>query len=252
MAALPAYTSLELVEIAWRGRGVAALRYRPRGAAHYPPGTFSMLWVPGHEAIPMTPLQSGGHLVYIVKARGPTTRRLVENPPKWAGAIGPLGRPFAAPPGGKWLHIAGGTGVAASLSILARAPGTLVYGAKSSAETVPLEKLGLLPPGVEVRYATEDGTLGYHGTVLDLAASLAEGGGFTHLTAAGPRPVLCGAARLAERYGLEAYLSPEATIRCGLGFCGRCSLHCSGKLLCRVGLFFDTHSLRCWLVRECG
>jgi dihydroorotate dehydrogenase electron transfer subunit len=250
----PRYQSLELAEVLWRGRGVAVLVYRQLGSpAHYPPGTFSMLWVPGLEAVPMTPYEvRPGELVYIVKQRGETTRRLVEQPPRYAGAIGPLGREFQ-PPRGRWLHVAGGTGVATVLGLAARAGGAIAYGARSRWELVPLEELGLLPRGAEAYYATDDGSAGYRGTVVELAERLIEEQrGFSHLSSAGPEPVICRVGGLAEENRLAYYAAPEATIRCGLGFCGRCALACTGLLLCRDGLFIDWERLGCWRRSRCG
>ncbi len=248
------YVSLRLENLLWRQGSHAVLEYRALSSVNYPPGTFSLLWVPGYEAIPMTPVQRGASLVYIVKAVGETTARLVNDPPRHAGAIGPLGAGWRyAAEKGPWLHVAGGTGVAAALSILRVAkPALLAYGARSGADLVPIGRLGLAEAGVQLYYATEDGSKGFQGTVLALAEKLLQERHVAALTAAGPTPLLCGAARLADEYGLPLYIAPEALVRCGLGFCGRCSLGCGGKLLCRDGLYLAKGDLDCWLAERCG
>lgn len=250
----PRYVSLGLVD-AWRSGSVAVLAYRQLGLrpVDYPPGTFSLLWVPGYEAIPMTPIQRDSILHYIVKTRGETTRVLVEKPPRYAGAIGPLGRPIAEQPG-RWLHVAGGTGVAAALSLAQVHRGTIVYGARSAEELVPLEKLGLLPEGARVVYVTEDGSRGAKGTAVEEAVRLiASSEAYDVVTAAGPEGMICSLLSRLDALSRRPrlYASPEAMIRCGLGFCGRCSLGC-GLLLCRDGPFIPEERLSCWRRSRCA
>jgi len=251
----PRYVSLELEELLWRSRQLAVLSYRPLHAeVVYPPATFSLLWVPGHEAVPLTPVPRGKSLIYIVRAVGPVTRRLVEKPPRYVGAIGPLGSGWRVTALQKlWLHIADGSGLATALSVLqAATPAVLAYGARSGDELVPLEDLGLIGGGVDLLYAAPlDGSQGGVGSVVSLAEQLVEERGVDALTAAGSRHVICGAARVAEKHGIKAFLAPEARVRCGLGFCGKCSLSCSGRLLCRDGLYLDRGVLGCWLASSC-
>lgn len=245
------YTSVELVEVAWRGRGVAVLVYRQLGPVlqSYGPGQFIHFWIPGVKAVPLAPVPVGGdwgELALIVKARGEATRRLVEEPPRRAGVIGPLGRRLR-PPRGRWLHVAGGTGVAAELLLARVTGGTLVYGARSAEELAPLRELGLLPRGVELVEATEDGSRGDRGTAVDVALRLLRGGGYGYVSAAGPRGMLRalvpGAAEAVGGAG-RVYVSPEAIVKCGMGFCGRCML-CSGHLLCRDGSFLRASEVAC-------
>ena len=245
------YTSVELAEVLWRGRGVAVLVYRQLGPAaqSYGPGQFLHFWVPGVKAVPLAPVPLGrgwGEFALIVKARGAATRRLVEEPPRRAGVIGPLGRRLL-PPRGRWLHVAGGTGVAAALLLASEAGGTIVYGARGAGELAPLGELGLLPRGVELVEATEDGSRGVRGTAVDAALQLLRRGGYDYVSAAGPRGMLRGlvpAAVEAVGGADRVYVSPEAIVKCGMGFCGRCML-CSGHLLCRDGSLLRASEVSC-------
>jgi len=234
----PVYSSLELSRLHWRGGGVSLLVYRPVGSsaigAATRPGRFIMFWYPGVESIPLAPFPAPGGIGLLVKTRGETTRLLVEKPPRWAGAIGPLGRE-AQLPRGRWLLVAGGTGAAAALQAAwSTGTGILVYGVRSAAEAAPLQ--GFIPPGCSLRYASEDGSIGFHGTVVEAAAELWRSGGFDHVFAAGPPAMLCAIAEVLPSERL--YVSLEAHVRCGLGFCGKCGLGGGEKLLCRDGTVY--------------
>ncbi|MEO8571344.1 MAG: hypothetical protein ABI553_06540 [Chloroflexota bacterium] len=85
---------------------------------------------------------------------------------------GPLGRPFEVDPRGRHLLlVAGGLGIAglrmlADEAVRAGRQVTLLFGARSAREVYPSS---LLPDEVEYIVATEDGSLGHHGRVVDLA-----------------------------------------------------------------------------------
>ncbi|KSW11849.1 hypothetical protein CF15_03340 [Pyrodictium occultum] len=251
------YCSLKLRRILWRGEGVALLSYQPLGCRPpvFEPAQFAMFWVPGMEAVPLAPIYSGAkRLDFLVKARGPTTRRIVEEPPERAGIIGPMGRGFK-PRAARLLLAAGGTG-AASLTPVARwaadqgATVVFVYGARSAGELAPVE--GYLGPGVELVVATENGSRGRRGTVVDVVEDLGLEG-FDAVAAAGPEAMLCRLYRLAAGKGLlgRLYLSLETMVRCGMGFCGACLVPCTGILLCREGPVLPAAKLGCWAEESC-
>ncbi len=181
------------------------------------PGTFFMVWLPGHEAIPLS--VSGwrdGVLRFTIQVRGPTTRELF-----WAtkvGLMGPLGRP-APPPLSKPTFVAGGIGIAPLLYMWEEWGGELLYGARSSRYVIPIE-------GVEV--ATEDGSVGEKGTVLDL---LIKKNVKRDIYACGPMGMLRALAKIAHKKNLRGYGSTEVTVKCGIGICGACTI--SGRLLCK-------------------
>ena len=182
-----------------------------------PVGTFFMVWLPGHEAIPLS--VSGwfnGALRFTVQVRGPTTRALF-----WAtkvGLMGPLGRE-APPPLGKPTLVAGGIGIAPLLYMLEEWGGALLYGARSAEHLIPVE--GAL-------VATEDGSAGVKGTVLDL---LNEVNAKRDVYACGPPGMMRALGKLARERDVRGYGSTEVTVKCGMGICGACTI--SGKLLCK-------------------
>ena len=105
-----------------------------------------------------------------VKAVGPGSGALCAMAPgDEALCLGPLGRPFTAPPAGtEALLVAGGYGVAPFRFLgeeLRRTGGRgrLFYGGRTAADLPLLERLGGL--GLEIVPATEDGSLGVRGRV---------------------------------------------------------------------------------------
>lgn len=157
--------------------------------------------------------------------------------------VGPLGNGFA--PGGhaSWILAAGGRGAAPLFRLLewSRAGGVsqlaagasppaaavrppaagirFLFGARSRAHLWGLERLA----GVEHALATDDGSHGRRGTVLDLlAATLTPGPPDAVILACGPEPLLAGVARAARAAGVPAQVSLEAVMGCGCGLCRGC------------------------------
>lgn len=164
--------------------------------------------------------------LYIPAGRGTTMLSNIEA----GGEVflnGPLGKGFQTRPDTAVVGVAGGTGVAgvhfALKSAEAAGARTLLYlGARS-------RRLLLPPPALacraEYRSATEDGSLGFHGTVVDLLRrDLAVGrlSGKEQYLVAGPVPMMQAAAALAVEKRLDMQVSLEARMACGLGACRGC------------------------------
>jgi len=143
--------------------------------------------------------------------------------------LGPLGRPFSAPPPGMdaWM-VAGGTGLApfATLSEELAAAGTprrLFYGARTGADLFCLDRFE--PHGVETVLATEDGSHGETGRVtVPLARELAARPKTRPviLYACGPEAMLKAVADLAAAHGLPCEVATERQMGCGMGGCYSC------------------------------
>jgi len=262
----PRYFSLSLREVEWASGEAILLAYRVLNGEDsvgvFEPGEFVLFWVPGLEAIPLTPLYAGERAVvrFYVASRGDTSGRVVVQPPVHAGMIGPLGRGFRVGAGvSRAVLVAGGTGVAAlsTLSMLLRELGvrvTVFYGARNRSLVPPLDSIVYSDKTV---IATDDGSVGLHGTVVDAVKRYVELVADAELVAAaGPPPMLCRLGMLLESLGVDwesVAFSVESYVKCGLGFCGRCSLPCgSNHLLCREGSFVSGGLLQCWLRSVCG
>jgi dihydroorotate dehydrogenase electron transfer subunit len=141
--------------------------------------------------------------------------------------LGPLGRPFTPPPPGtEALLVAGGYGVAPFRFFgqeLRRSGGRarLFYGGRTRQDLPLLPRLHSL--GITVVPATEDGSLGAHGRVTaPLEEYLDAHAAPVRLYACGPAAMMHAVAGIAAARGLDAEVSLDPWMGCGLGTCLGC------------------------------
>jgi dihydroorotate dehydrogenase electron transfer subunit len=159
-------------------------------------------------------------------------------PGQQIGLLGPQGHGFSTPVSGqRLLLVAGGLGIA-PLRFLAQSAAdrgaqvTLLYGARTDAQLVPLEEL--LHREIGVRLTTEDSSAGARGLVTDLLADILqrEGDGIVKrgIAACGPVPMLRTVFELGARYRWPVEVSLESRMACGVGACLGCTMDLpSGK-----------------------
>ncbi len=141
------------------------------------------------------------------------------------GILGPNGNGFVAPvkeqikKETKALLIGGGIGIPPMVELAKRlnCDVTTVVGYRNKNGmflTRELENAGKLV------IATDDGSFGYKGTVIDAVRQA--GIVCDVIFACGPRPMLKGVRDLAEEKGISAYISMEERMACGIGACLGC------------------------------
>lgn len=140
--------------------------------------------------------------------------------------LGPLGRPWRYDSGGfdTAALLAGGVGVAA-MPLLTRhfqreeIPFVTYYGAREAALFAD-EYLA------NVRYASDDGSKGYHGTNIAFLREELQRGSHPRikLFACGPTPMLRAAMTLAAEFDLPCEVSLETEMACGIGICQGCPI----------------------------
>jgi len=141
--------------------------------------------------------------------------------------IGPLGRGFSLPaPDQSICLVGGGIGIA-PLSFLAErlaAPHrcTVLLGSRTGAELSQLAA-EFAQLGCPVQTATDDGSLGHHGLVIDLLAAHLPA--TAKVFACGPMPMLAAVADACRVAGVACEVSLEAHMACGLGACLGCAVH---------------------------
>ena len=166
-----------------------------------------------------------GTLDIVYKVMGLGTKVLSEMPEgSKADFIGPLGEPFTLPPKGKRaLLIGGGVGIP-PLVYLAKelrahkVPVSAFLGARTKEWVICRDDFRKL--GVPAEAATDDGTLGYCGSVVDLAAERAGADSIFYIC--GPTGMMKAAAALAARRGIPAQVSLEERTGCAMGCCMGC------------------------------
>jgi len=143
--------------------------------------------------------------------------------------IGPLGNGFTLPPlpsSGGTILIGGGMGIVSLYPLVeAIEMGRLFVfiGGKASHDVLCVEDFRKLSSNIFI--ATEDGSLGFQGTVVDLFLSQKKrfkGKGKYYLYACGPVSMLKAIAGVAEVTKFVSQVSLEARMGCGFGACWGC------------------------------
>ena len=155
--------------------------------------------------------------------------------------LGPLGHGYPLDRPGLPVLIAGGRGVA-PLIFAARAlaqPGDgatpraaeFIFGARDAAHLVGLDQArrDIEAVGGRLHLATDDGSAGSRGTVLDVLEAIAPTlSARPVIHACGPHGMLKAVARWALARNAEAWLAMESVMACGTGVCRGCPLPRSG------------------------
>lgn len=201
-------------------------------AATARPGQFFQLAVGARGAILRRPYsvawadRETGRVGFIFNVVGAGSAWLASRQPgQVVDLLGPLGQGFAIESGNRpAICIAGGLGVAPFPALVAAlvAEGRAVLflqGARTASHLLPASRL----EGAELRVATDDGSAGQHGSVLDLLASAARSD--IDVFACGPTPMLRGLIDAAQRLELprsRVQVALETPMGCGMGTCLGC------------------------------
>jgi len=201
--------------------------------------------------------RAAGTFALFLKTIGAGTRALAALAPgDLAQCLGPLGRPFTAPPPGEEaILVAGGYGIAPFHLFCEELAATggrarVFYGGRTASDLQLRDPFARL--GVPLVPATDDGTLGHHGRVTEAVDQyLDTRPGPVTLFACGPDPMLHAVARLATRRGLPAQVSLDPWMGCGVGTCLGCVVWMQGahearpryRCACTEGPVFDAREV---------
>jgi len=169
-------------------------------------------------------------LLYQVVGRG--TRLLSEMPVGTeVDIMGPLGKGFDIPDGiTNALVIGGGIGVAPLFPLVQalkkyNVEQVVILGARTADFIIGADQIAGL--GVKVETATDDGSLGYHGFVTDLAGQRMKLAKPDFFYACGPNAMLKQLLKIARQCGIDGQVSLEERMGCGVGACLAC--------VCKIG-----------------
>lgn len=180
-------------------------------------------------------------LVYVVLGAGTRALREMHSGDS-VDVWGPLGNTFPDADHADLKHLlimAGGIGQTPFVAVLkdllglrryGRAPHharrrpervTFCWGTRSSTALAALGDFRL--PGVEVHVATEDGSAGFKGNVVQLTETLLQAQAMpTAIFACGPGPMLEAVSHFAAGRAIPAWVSIETKMACGYGVCFSC------------------------------
>ena len=188
-------------------------------------------------------------IIFNVVGRG-TSALLRKRPGDLLDVLGPLGVPFRvdSPDYETAVLIGGGLGVAplpilTSASLAAGKSVVTFLGGRSSGFLVEEH---LQNP----QCATDDGSKGFHGTVVELARTSLTARPLRKpkIFACGPTPMLNAVANLARTAAIPCEVSLEGVMGCGIGICQGCPVELAGEekryaLMCKDGPTFDIRTI---------
>lgn len=206
------------------------------------------------ERIPLTIADSdpdSGTITLVVQEMGRGTAQIgeLEVGDRFAGVLGPLGRPGRIEAVERVLLICGGIGVApihpyAKAYRKSGASVTTVMGARSRDMLIMMDEMRSLSDRLLV--STDDGSFGTHGFVTDVLAELLRAGeSFGHAVCIGPAAMMRAVCKLTAQHQIPTTVSLNPIMVDGTGMCGGCRVTVSGetKFACVDGPEFDGHAV---------
>lgn len=236
------------------------LRVADPDAPRPDPGQFAMLaaaerWGGGQDERPFLARAFSfarvrdGEAHYLLEDVGPGTHRLCElEVGEGLLVLGPLGRGFILPSEGRRaLLVGGGVGIAPLAILQDRlesdgVPNAVLLGFRDAAHALGAALLS------SARLATDDGSVGHAGLVIDLLEAELAQDGHAVVYACGPAPMLEAVRALCAVRETPAQLALEAGMACGFGGCYGCvvPVHGGGYVrVCVGGPVFDAQALDC-------
>lgn len=191
-------------------------------------------------------------IFYRVKGRGTSMIRAMKEG-SVISVLGPLGNAYPESSDDETpVILAGGIGMASIFYLAERLaarkrPATVIYGARTAEEIVFTDELQGFAG--ELIICTDDGTRGEKGTAVDMLNRYADRRHASHhrccIYACGPRPMLKALAQTSRERGIDAYLSMEEYMACGLGACLSCVVKTTTgyKRACKEGPIFAAEEL---------
>ena len=169
-----------------------------------------------------------GRLSIIYKIVGEGTEHLSKLPPGTAlDLLGPLGNGYTLfPANRKGIIVAGGYGCAATYLLPKNAPvpPDVLIGGRTKDDILLRQNFEHL--GCELKVATNDGSEGHHGMVTELLAQAIAKAGNPPIAACGPNPMLKAISDIVEKNALDAEISLDHAMCCGIGACFACVVKC--------------------------
>lgn len=221
----------------------------PKGAALAKPGQFIEMYCNDKSKLLPRPIsicginKEEGTLRVVYRVAGEGTKEFSEmKEGDTLEVMGPLGNGFALKEE-KAIIIGGGIGIPPMLELAKQlnVEKTVVLGYRTS--TFLKDEFEAV---CDVKVATEDGSQGTKGTVIDAIEKYGVEGKVIY--ACGPMPMLKALAVYAEEHGMEAQISLEERMACGIGACLGCICKTKEKghhtnvnntRICKDGPVFD-------------
>lgn len=205
------------------------------------------------ERIPLTIADSdpaANTIVLVVQEVGKSTMEMgLLQPGDSLIVMGPLGRPTHIERWGRCVCVGGGAGIAPLLPIaraLRDADNEVVSILGGRNADLVILRREIESVSLEVRYTTDDGSLGTKGLVTHALGDLiANDGPPAIVMAIGPAVMMQAVAELTRPFGIPTVASLNTIMVDGTGMCGGCRVDVGGEMrfVCVDGPEFDAHEV---------
>lgn len=204
------------------------------------PGQFLMMWIPGFDEKPMSIAFDDGKEFWVtICAVGPFSQKMHElKVGDKVGVRGPLGTHYKFKAGDHLALVAGGYGAApmyfvAHEAVKAGCKVEFLIGARNKDLLLYGQKiLGL---GVNLHISTDDGSAGFKGYITQVLEKVMSEKKINQVFTCGPEVMMKVVGQVAEKHEVDAYMSMEKYMKCGIGVCGQCAIDDKGDLCCIKG-----------------
>ena len=238
--------TLNVGDMLYHARTVAGQRIYPGQFVHIKCGDGLLLRRPISVCFWKGTAEEGTiRIVFEVKGEG--TRWLARRPVgHTVDVLGPLGTGFQTTPG-PYLLVGGGIGVPPlyACACYTGCSSTAILGFRSKDRAILLDEFD--SECIDVKIATDDGSLGYHGFVDALVRQeLEKEHHYQGILACGPKPMLKSVAKVAAEFNVPCQVSMEERMGCGVGACLVCATPMkdgSVKHVCKDGPVFNAREV---------
>mgnify|MGYP000170683369 CR=1 FL=1 len=206
------------------------------------PGQFIMLWIPGVDEKPMSIAYDDGKELWITVCKvGPTSEALHKmDVGDKIGLRGPLGTHYEFKEGSHLALVSGGYGAAPMYFVTREAlkkncKVEFLVGARNEGLLLYLDKVAKLEGDVNIHISTDDGSKGHKGYVTEVLKDVLEKNKIDEVFTCGPEIMMQVVGQISEEAGINAEMSMEKYMKCGIGVCGQCAIDDTGDLVCTKG-----------------
>ncbi|MFN3692419.1 MAG: sulfide/dihydroorotate dehydrogenase-like FAD/NAD-binding protein [Fervidobacterium sp.] len=202
--------------------------FNPFVSRHTKPGQFVIIKVSEKgERIPLTIAETNGdNFRIVVKAVGKSTYELcsLKESDVLFDVAGPLGKPSEVKFYGNVLVIGGGVGIAAIYPIAKALKEvgnklTVIIGARTIDDLIMKDEFEFADRVIK---ATDDGSSGQKGTVIDFMEEELRNSKYDIIWAVGPAIMMKFASEVADKHNLPIWVSLNSVMIDGTGMCGGC------------------------------
>ncbi len=205
------------------------------------PGQFLMMWIPGVDEKPMSVAFDDGKEFWVTVCKvGPFSEALHNlKVGDKVGIRGPLGTSYSFEKGQRLALVAGGYGAAPMYFVAHEAAKKgchvdFLIGARTKDLLLYTQKiLGL--GSINLHIATNDGSEGFKGFVTVMLDEILKKGETDLVFTCGPEVMMNAVGKVCDQHNVDAYMSMEKYMKCGIGVCGQCAVDDTGDLVCKKG-----------------